>query len=263
MFGSLLPTKPPEGEEDIEETDAPAPGKEGEKEGEVRESMADILLAKNKLSSLQKQVNTHTLELCRKPTNHNVMVNPPMCHLVISSCHVTFSQSDSSIEQLMHTFGTVNHSPHAKYDTDRMLFSNVSVLTSPIHGCKLLLCMCVHSIHQVCGHVIQSVHAEVERMKEEWETRVSRGPPPKLARQGSSVEPPAAATEGEGGSSSSDTYCFELLSMLIGLSQSEIGCGFLSQQETLVQDLFSLLHVASSRMQKQVHISTSYVWWAL
>ena len=96
--------------------------------------------------------------------------------------------------------------------------------------------------------MIQSVHAEVERMKEEWETRVSRGPPPKLARQGSSVEP----TEAEG-SLSSDTYCFELLSMLIGLSQSEIGCGFLSQQETLVQDLFSLLHVATSRMQIQVH----------
>ena len=57
MFGSLLPTKPQEGE-DIEETDAPAPRKEAEKEGEVRESMADILLAKNNLSSLQKQVNT-------------------------------------------------------------------------------------------------------------------------------------------------------------------------------------------------------------
>jgi hypothetical protein len=153
VFGSLLPTKPQEGE-DIEETDAPAPRKEAEKEGEVRESMADILLAKNNLSSLQKQV---------------------------------------------------------------------------------------------CSHVIQSVHAEVERMKEEWETRVSRGPPPKLSRQCNSVEP----TEAEG-SSSSDTYCFELLSMLIGLSQSEIGCGFLSRQETLVQDLFSLLHVATSRMQIQV-----------
>lgn len=95
--------------------------------------------------------------------------------------------------------------------------------------------------------MIQSVHAEVERMREEWEAKVAKGPPPKLVRQGSSVEP----TEGEGGSS--DTYCFELLSMLIGLSQSEIGCGFLSQQQTLVQDLFSLLHIATSRMQMQVH----------
>ena len=58
VFGSLLPTKPPEEEEDSEETDAPAPSKEGEKEGEVRDYMADILLAKNKLSSLQKQVSS-------------------------------------------------------------------------------------------------------------------------------------------------------------------------------------------------------------
>ena len=53
MFGGLLLEKP--GDEEIEETDSAAP-KEGEKEEEVREHMADILLAKNKLSSLQKQV---------------------------------------------------------------------------------------------------------------------------------------------------------------------------------------------------------------
>lgn len=96
-------------------------------------------------------------------------------------------------------------------------------------------------------HVIQSVHAEVERMREEWEAKVAKGPP-KLARQGSVVE--AGGAEGEGGTS--DTYCYELLSMLIGLSQSEIGCGFLSEQKKLVRDLFSLLHVATSRMQLQV-----------
>ena len=103
---------------------------------------------------------------------------------------------------------------------------------------------------QVCGHVIQSVHSEVERMREEWETRLSRGPPPKLTRQGSSVVAEMPTAEGEGGSS--ETYCFELLSMLVGLSQSEIGCRFLSQQEKLVQDLFSLLHVSTARMQLQV-----------
>ena len=97
-------------------------------------------------------------------------------------------------------------------------------------------------------HVIQSVHAEVERMREEWETRVAKGPPLKLVRQGSVVE--AVSAEGEGGAS--DTYCYELLSMLIGLSQSEIGCGFLSEQKKLVRDLFSLLHVATPRMQLQV-----------
>ena len=89
-------------------------------------------------------------------------------------------------------------------------------------------------------------------MREEWEVWLTRAPPPKLARQGSSVVAEVAVTGREGGSS--DTYCFELLSMLGGLSQSEIGCGFLSQQDTLVQDLFSLLHISTSRMQLKVYI---------
>ena len=97
-------------------------------------------------------------------------------------------------------------------------------------------------------HVIQSVHTETQRMKEEWEAMVAKGPPPKLSRQGSTVEAPIAEGEGRG----SDTYCYELLSMMIGLSQSDVGCGFLSQQEKLVQALFSLLHIATSRMQLQV-----------
>ena len=54
MFGGLLPKKQLE-DEGIDETDSGSL-KEGEKEEEVREHMADILLAKNKLSSLQKQV---------------------------------------------------------------------------------------------------------------------------------------------------------------------------------------------------------------
>ena len=120
---------------------------------------------------------------------------------------------------------------------------------------NIFLCTLPHVL-QVCMHVIQSVHTEVERMREEWEGIVAKGPPPKLTRQGSSVEV-AATAEGEG--RASDTYCYELLSMLIGLSQSEIGCGFLSQQEKLVQDLFSLLHVATSKMQLQVMYIITYM----
>ena len=103
--------------------------------------------------------------------------------------------------------------------------------------------------------MIQSVHAEVERMREEWEVRVAKGPPPKLTRQSSSAAFDGADGGGEGGGAA-DTYCYELLSMLIGLSRSEIGCGFLSQQEKLVKDLFSLLHIATSRMQLQVRVCT-------
>ena len=83
-------------------------------------------------------------------------------------------------------------------------------------------------------------------MKEEWETVASKPTPPKPARQ-TSIEPSAEAV-----GKSSDTYCYELLSMLIGLSQSDIGCSFLSEQDKLVRDLFTLLHVASLRIQLQV-----------
>ena len=89
----------------------------------------------------------------------------------------------------------------------------------------------------------------MERMKEEWETAASKPPPPKPSRQ-TSAEPAVAEAVGK----SSDTYCYELLSMLIGLSQSDVGCGFLSEQEKLVQDLFTMLHTASTRIQLQVWV---------
>lgn len=101
-------------------------------------------------------------------------------------------------------------------------------------------------LSQVCMHVIQSVHTEMERMKEEWEVTVSKAPPPKPAE--------GAGQEAAGGkeAKSSDSYCFELLSMVTRLSQSDLGCEFLSKQDKLVQDLFALLHIATVRIQLQV-----------
>ena len=90
-------------------------------------------------------------------------------------------------------------------------------------------------------------------MKDEWETVSSSPPPPKPSRQ-TSIE---AAISEEG--KSSDTYCYELLSMLIGLSQSEVGCAFLSEQEKLMQDLFTLLHVGSCRLQLQVGDGLAFI----
>lgn len=81
-------------------------------------------------------------------------------------------------------------------------------------------------------------------MREEWEGLLTN-PPPKPAHQISLEVPPDIGK-------SSDTYCYELLSMLIGLSQSTVGCAFLSEQEKLVQDLFALLHVGTVRLQLQV-----------
>ena len=85
-------------------------------------------------------------------------------------------------------------------------------------------------------------------MKDEWELACTKATPSKISKQ-VSVEPSLVALSEE---QDSDTYCYELLSMLLGLSQSDVGCGFLSEQSILVQDLFSLLHVASLRIQLQV-----------
>ena len=98
---------------------------------------------------------------------------------------------------------------------------------------------------QVCEHIIQSVNTETSRMKEEWEALIANPPPPKPTRQ-MSMEVVPDLDKG------SDTYCYELLSMLIGLSQSEVGCGFLAVQDKLIQDLFTLLHVGTVRLQLQV-----------
>lgn len=56
------------------------------------------------------------------------------------------------------------------------------------------------------------------------------------------------------GGRGSDVYCFELLSMVEALSGSPVGRRYLVQQYSLIQDLFSLLHTASPRIQRQVNI---------
>ena len=47
-------------------------------------------------------------------------------------------------------------------------------------------------------------------------------------------------------------FCFELLSMVLALSGSGVGRAYLAQQHRLLKDLFSLLHTASPRVQRQV-----------
>jgi len=104
---------------------------------------------------------------------------------------------------------------------------------------------------QVCLHIIQSVHTEMLRMKEEWESTCSKPQSPKSSKQlASELSTISTSTSSE--EKESDNYCYELLSMLLGLSQSEVGCGFLSEQSKLTEDLFTLLHVGSARIQQQV-----------
>ena len=56
---------------------------------------------------------------------------------------------------------------------------------------------------------------------------------------------------------SSDMFCFELLSMVLALSGSGVGRAYLAQQHRLLKDLFSLLHTASPRVQRQVGLQST------
>ena len=85
-------------------------------------------------------------------------------------------------------------------------------------------------------------------MKDEWEVTCIKFPSSVPSKKISMGLSSVALSEDQ----DSDTYCYELLSMLLGLSQSDVGCGFLSEQSILVSDLFTLLHVASLRIQLQV-----------
>lgn len=101
----------------------------------------------------------------------------------------------------------------------------------------------------VCLHVIESVHTEAEKIKTEWETSIKVGvaSKPTPSRQ---VSHDPSDGKSKGGV---DTYCYELLTMLSGLSQNELGCTFLAERNQLVKDLVSLLHTASTRIQLKVN----------
>lgn len=52
-----------------------------------------------------------------------------------------------------------------------------------------------------------------------------------------------------------DSYCFEMLSMVAALSGSNVGRSYLADQHDLLSNLLSLLHTGSARVQRQVTIN--------
>ncbi|KAG7255545.1 hypothetical protein CRUP_033641, partial [Coryphaenoides rupestris] len=87
---------------------------------------------------------------------------------------------------------------------------------------------------QVCAHIVQAIRMEATRVREEWDHAIS-------SKENANSQP-------SDDDASSDAYCFELLSMVLALSGSNVGRQYLAQQLTLMQDLFSLLHTASPRV---------------
>ena len=87
---------------------------------------------------------------------------------------------------------------------------------------------------------MRSLHSETVRMHKEHQEAIEEF-----------ISPPKPSAE-EVTKTGTDTYCFELMSMIIGLSGSTAGCNFLANNEGLVKDLFCLLHVGSLRVQLEV-----------
>lgn len=94
---------------------------------------------------------------------------------------------------------------------------------------------------QVCTHIVQAIRKETVRLREEWETLLCSPTPVNSLISDNSDMPKAA-----------DTYCFEMLSMVLALSGSSVGRNYLSHQCGLLKDLLSLLHTGSARVQRQV-----------
>ncbi|CAH0546546.1 unnamed protein product [Brassicogethes aeneus] len=93
-----------------------------------------------------------------------------------------------------------------------------------------------HLQKQVIVHIVAAIRKETERVHEEWRTMLSSD----FSNQSLEI------------SKSSDTYCFEMLSMVLALSGSSVGRFYLSQQSGLLCDVLNLLHTGSARVQRQV-----------
>ncbi|XP_050038840.1 E3 ubiquitin-protein ligase MYCBP2 [Dermacentor andersoni] len=109
-----------------------------------------------------------------------------------------------------------------------------------------------HLQKQVCSHIVAALRKEARRVREEWEALLCSpqpSPPQRTAAAGGSGASSHVPAIGGGGG---DTYCFEMLSMVLALSGSAVGRAHLSQQAGLLRDIFSLLHTGSARVQRQV-----------
>lgn len=93
-----------------------------------------------------------------------------------------------------------------------------------------------HLQKQVCSHIVTAIKKEAARLKEDWEVHLCSA----------GIEP------GVPDPSTSDTYCFEMMSLVLALSGSGVGRSHLASQYNFIKDLLALLHTASGRIQRQV-----------
>lgn len=117
---------------------------------------------------------------------------------------------------------------------------------------------------QVCAHIVQAIKREGVRAREEWESGLlavsqhswnnsnnsnqNKSP----SDDSSSVHVASGLLSPNPKHCLPDTYCFEMLSMVLALSGSAVGRAHLAHQDSLLRYLLSLLHTGSARVQRQV-----------
>lgn len=90
----------------------------------------------------------------------------------------------------------------------------------------------------MCTHIVDAIRKEAAAMRDEWETSAGKNSD--------------AASNNGGTATPTDSYCFEMLSMVSALSGSNVGRSYLADQHDLLSNLLSLLHTGSARVQRQV-----------
>lgn len=93
---------------------------------------------------------------------------------------------------------------------------------------------------------MQAIRKETMRVRDEWELSICSSGGLSTSGQSQDIM------------KNSDTYCFEMLSMVLALSGSSVGRAYLSHQGGLLGDLLSLLHTGSARVQRQVSVYRYY-----
>lgn len=111
-----------------------------------------------------------------------------------------------------------------------------------------------HLQKQVIVHIVHAIRKETVRAKDEWEAANTTMA---FEDRENNAQLPLASSEHKSESASEnsrapDIYCFEMLSMVLALSGSAVGRSYLSNQHGLLNDLLTLLHTGSDRVQRQV-----------
>eukprot|EP00094_Tigriopus_californicus_P010528 TCALIF_10156-PA protein Name:"Similar to MYCBP2 E3 ubiquitin-protein ligase MYCBP2 (Homo sapiens)" AED:0.02 eAED:0.04 QI:14/0.77/0.5/1/0.88/0.8/10/0/4914 len=139
------------------------------------------------------------------------------------------------------TSDTIGSSPSAGPGSGAMGASGSLITTTsgaPTMGLMFTRSKLTHLQKQVCSHILLAIKKETAKFRAHWERSLCSGG--------------KTTPLGEDHSTLKDTYCFEMLSMVLSLSCSGLGRGHLAQQDGLIQDVVSLLHIGSARIQKIV-----------